>query len=874
MLEGALALAGVQPILYREDPYVGFAGNIPLFVEDSGSGLMVTAPNKLEWFNPQSFARTKPSGAFRIFSVGGSTTYGRPYDDDVSFSGWLRELLPRADPGRRWEVINAGGISYASYRVALLMEELARYDPDVFVIYTGHNEFLERRTYKEVIATPKALTGVAALLSRTRTYSAGARLLDALREKPAASPRGDAADLLPEEVDAILDHSIGPSQYHRDDELRRQVIVHFRFNLERMIDIARSVGAAVVLVTPASNLKDCSPFKSELSPDLSQTDAERFRRLLDQAREARRKGRVGEAAASLAKAVEIDPLYAEAQYRLGSALFEMGRGAEAKAAFARALANDVCPLRAPPEIQGIVSEVARERGATLVSFASDVERMFPSGLPGNDLFLDHVHLTADGYGLLAREILEAMAQRGLVSYREGWGEESFAEVAEIVEGRVDERSEGVALRNLSKVFHWAGKFDDAERLAKQANALLGEDAESDAILARRAELEGDFAEAVAKYRKAVELEPGFAEAHVSLGLALLSQGEAAEAVESLERALSLEPDNALAHGGLAEALSAKGRYQEAVPHYRKALAAGSEHAEPHAGLGVALLRLGDVEGGLAQLHRAVELEPDLASAQAKLGMALASAGRPAEALEPFRRVVRLEPDSAEAQNNLANALASVNELDVAVGRYRRALELEPGYVEAHRNLGHVLAARGDLEAARAHLTQALRLAPSQAETHLALAQVEIAAGNEHEGVRRLRDAVRLKPDWPLPLERLAWIMATSADSAIRDGAQAVQLAERAKRLTGGREPSVLNTLAASYAAVGDFVRAADAVEAALRLTPPEPLASDLRAGLASYRNVGAGIPAALELWHVFKARCLQSAVDIQGPGALHSHRER
>ncbi|MFW6168867.1 MAG: hypothetical protein ACODAD_00150 [Planctomycetota bacterium] len=61
----------------------------------------------------------------------------------------LREFLPVAHPSRRWEVVNAGGVGYASYRVAKLMEELVRYEPDLFIIYSGHNEFLKRRTYAD-----------------------------------------------------------------------------------------------------------------------------------------------------------------------------------------------------------------------------------------------------------------------------------------------------------------------------------------------------------------------------------------------------------------------------------------------------------------------------------------------------------------------------------------------------------------------------------------------------------------------------------------------------------------------------------------------------------------------------------------------------
>ena len=241
LLEISLALWGVEPVLYAEDPYVGFAGNIPLLVEEKaadGQVRMVTAPNKIKWFNKQRFPKKKPSGTYRIFSMGGSTTYGRPYDDALSFSGWLREFLPAADPSRQWEVINAGGISYASYRVTVVMEELARYEPDLFIIYSGHNEFLERRTYRNIIEAPKPLTAVGGLVSRTRLYAAGRKVLAAARKRP-PDPK-NAETLLKGEVDAMLDHAVGPEDYTRDSALWEQAIAHYRFNLNRMIDIARS----------------------------------------------------------------------------------------------------------------------------------------------------------------------------------------------------------------------------------------------------------------------------------------------------------------------------------------------------------------------------------------------------------------------------------------------------------------------------------------------------------------------------------------------------------------------------------------------------------------------------------------------------------
>jgi len=116
----------------------------------------------------------------------------------------LRELLPAADGSRRWDVINAGGISYASYRVARLMEELIEYEPDLFVIYCGHNEFLERRTYESIIDTPQSVRDFESILSVTRTYSLFKRLIEG---GPASSPLSGqpAGELLTEEVKSILD---------------------------------------------------------------------------------------------------------------------------------------------------------------------------------------------------------------------------------------------------------------------------------------------------------------------------------------------------------------------------------------------------------------------------------------------------------------------------------------------------------------------------------------------------------------------------------------------------------------------------------------------------------------------------------------------
>ncbi|MCP4778721.1 MAG: O-GlcNAc transferase, partial [Planctomycetaceae bacterium] len=126
VLELFLMLLGVSTIASSLDPSAGFSKQIPLLAASTnadGEQILTTAANKESWFNIQSFTQKKPRGTKRVFCVGGSTTFGRPFSDSASYVRWVRELLAEVQPDVEWEVINAGGVSYASYRVAAVMSE-------------------------------------------------------------------------------------------------------------------------------------------------------------------------------------------------------------------------------------------------------------------------------------------------------------------------------------------------------------------------------------------------------------------------------------------------------------------------------------------------------------------------------------------------------------------------------------------------------------------------------------------------------------------------------------------------------------------------------------------------------------------------------
>ena len=617
-------MAFVQPILATRDPYVGFESTVPLFVEriDDGRRALVTANNKLAYFNAQQFPKKKPPATYRVFCMGGSTTYGRPYDDTTSFPGWLRELLPLADASRKWEVINAGGVSYASYRVAALMEELAQYQPDLFIIYSGHNEFLEDRTYRELKQTPATLRRVTTTVGRTRTYSLLSSLLRA----------EDGTFKLPTDVDAKLDHSVGPADYHRDDLLREQILDHFEFNLVRIVDTARRAGASVLLIVPTANVKDCAPFKSQHQNRLSEDELETWSSHYDRGNAQQAAGRPDEALSAFAQAAGIDDRYAELHYRMGLALLATRRLAEARDALDRAIDEDVCPLRIPTRMRNIVLRTAER----LVVPAVDAEellkleclRNYGHNSPGREYFLDHVHPTIDTNRLIAQAIIKRMFDEGIARQHASWNDQAIDETARRVTARVSPEARAVALRNLAKVLNWAGKHNEAGPLAVQAIDLrarhgLSEDPEAFILSAGYMKSTGDIDTAIAFYRRGLVRMPDYAQAHQLLGATLVEQGRFEEALASFMEVIRINPDDGHAHHMVGAVLAELDCCDEAISYYQ----------------------------------RANRLQPNDANIHFNIAFALAKLGKQKEAIRWYRRTLQLKPNDSAARGNLAKLLA-------------------------------------------------------------------------------------------------------------------------------------------------------------------------------------------------------------------------
>lgn len=317
--------------------------------------------------------------------------------------------------------------------------------------------------------------------------------------------------------------------------------------------------------------------------------------------------------------------------------------------------------------------------------------------------------------------------------------------------------------------------------------------------------EGNLAVAEEHFAEAVRVKCNYPEGLGNLGLCRLKQGRLEEAAGLLERSLDVRP-TAVVHYNLANLLSQQGKLDEAQAHYETALRLKPEFVEAWYNLGLLEAKRGRPAEAVRDYETALRLRPDHAESHLSLGTLLAAEHRGEEALAHFRAAVRAAPENADAHFNLAFALNGIGDYAGAAEHYAEVCRLHPEDAEARSNQALALLCAGQMARAAELYREVLRVRPA-APAHYYLGLALDSMGRAEEAVVHYREALRLGPDTPLYLNDLAWALATSPKSELRDGIEAVRLARRACELTGGREARFCGTLDAAYAEAGRFTDA-------------------------------------------------------------------
>ncbi len=362
---------------------------------------------------------------------------------------------------------------------------------------------------------------------------------------------------------------------------------------------------------------------------------------------------------------------------------------------------------------------------------------------------------------------------------------------------------------------------------------------------------GALDDALADFNRVVELDPDFSAAYFQRGNVHVQRGQWDAAIAEYSSALRIDSDDASAYTNRGNAYASLGDHERALADYSEALKRNPADVTTLYNRGSIYTRLGDHEraladytealrydpadvrvlnsrGGvyagrgqfaeaLADFTAAIRLKPSYVPAYYNRGNLHAERGEVEQAIADFTETLRLAPNHAGALNNRGNAYRQKGDLDAALADFTAAIAAAPTFALPFYNRANTLADRGDYNAALADYTAALRLEAKDLLLYHNRARVHVQLGNYEAAIADNLEALNLYPDDARTCNNLAWLWSTSPRLEQRDPERAITFARRACELTQWQVAGFLDTLAAAYAAAGQFTEAIEQQRRAIEL---------------------------------------------------------
>jgi tetratricopeptide (TPR) repeat protein len=668
-------------------------GTEDYLVENDKFGLRFFPPELSRSPPPVVMKANKDPRVLRIFLFGESAALGDPRPS-YGAGRYLQVLLRERFPEARFEVICGAVAAINSHAVLPIARECARRQGNLWIIYMGNNEMVGPYGATTVVGAQSPPLWHVRLSLAVQETRLGQLLLGLGRALAGAARHGPSWG----GQQMFMENRIAPQ------DPRKEAVYHsFRKNLEEILEAGAGAGVPVILSTVAVNLKDSAPFGSLLKTGLTPDERQVHANLCAQAARDQEAGNFRAAAGKFEQAAGIDPHWAELEYRWGECLLSQqstahepkpeGRGSTAETPspyssardhFERARDDDALPFRADSRLNAIITQVGRQHAGPRLALC-DAASLFasnsPAGVPGREVFYEHVHFNFDGNYLLARAWAEEVS-RLLPA-----GATNHASVAWASQEACEQRL-GLTDWNRYAIFE-----DLLQRLSQAP--FTGQLEHTQAVEWIRDELRS--------------LRRG------------LDRPNAAKARETCLAALRLAPQDHRLHENFAQFLEAVGDLPQAASEWQRVRELIPQHHAAYFQEGRLLERQGGLEAGRRLLLQAVSLRPDLAEGWLELGNIHEMEHRPDLALKEYKRLLQLAPHDCRAHYRIGKALSNLNRRPEAIESLRQAVRLRPDYWEAHCALGEELALSGLAKEARMEFEETIRLDPEnqQARDYLA-----------------------------------------------------------------------------------------------------------------------------------------------------------
>ena len=318
----------------------------------------------------------KPAGSMRIVLMGGSSAAGFPYGRFGSPAAMLQQQLKLRYPQQQFEVINTAMSAVNSYTLLDITDEVIALQPDLVLIYAGHNEYLGIMG-----AASGRSHATTLLLLKLRKLA----LVQAAEQLYAWFNPAESVNHSSRTLRATMAQK---QQIPFDSSLYQAGLAQFNANLRLILTQFRQAGVPVVLSTLAANEADQPPFASAALPETLQKDDVSI--------------------ATLQAVIAEQPKHAMAHYTLAQRLQQSGQYRQALGHFTLASDYDALRFRAPSAINQLIRQLSTEFNLTLAEGQQQLRNASQHGIIGNSLMLEHLHPNAWGYQLLAQAFLQAI----------------------------------------------------------------------------------------------------------------------------------------------------------------------------------------------------------------------------------------------------------------------------------------------------------------------------------------------------------------------------------------------------------------------------------------------------------------------------------
>jgi tetratricopeptide (TPR) repeat protein len=349
-----------------------------------------------------SFEINKSANTYRVMCLGGSTTAGYPYGINATFPFQIKARLQKKWPDRNIEVINVGITAVNSYTVLDLLPEVIEQNPDMIIIYMGHNEFYGAFGVgsTQYAGMNRTLVLTYLKLNRLRCFQVFKNLFKWFLGTKTAMPQKRTATLM--EV-MVREPSAQNSSHYVEIAGN-----NFKKNLEEILDIALRAEAPVLVSTLVSNLKDHEPFVSAFSETTSSKDQKKWNELFLEARSFQMSDQHDRALVLFNQLEKIDAFPARLFFYRAISFEKLGLIQQAYNDYLKSRNLDQLKFRAPGVFNDIIKNVARQKDVPVVDMDAVFCTASPDGIPGNNLFHEHLHPNFNGQKLMAETFFEAI----------------------------------------------------------------------------------------------------------------------------------------------------------------------------------------------------------------------------------------------------------------------------------------------------------------------------------------------------------------------------------------------------------------------------------------------------------------------------------